>query len=65
MQQMFQMKTENGDEAVDQATEDELLAIKDEPESENADYLKLIEYGIAKTVAKELIKIYETGKWLN
>lgn len=56
------MKTENGDEAVDQATEDELLAIKDEPESENADYLKLIEYGIAKTVAKELIKIYETGK---
>nr|KAG5705044.1 hypothetical protein BaRGS_018774 [Batillaria attramentaria] len=58
------MKTENGDDSVDQATEENLLA-EDEEEltGENAEnFNKLTEYGINRKVARELIKIYETGK---
>lgn len=55
------MKPENGDDAVDQQTEDQLLA-EDELEGENLEnFNKLTEYGINKNVARELIKIYETG----
>lgn len=60
-----QMKPENGDDAVDQQTEDQLLA-EDELEGENLEnFNKLTEYGINKNVARELIKIYETGMMLN
>lgn len=55
------MKTENGDDAVDEQTEEQLLA-EDELEGENLEnFNKLTEYGINKNVARELIKIYETG----
>lgn len=57
------MKTENGDEAIDQATEDQLLSDDNELEGENAEkFAKLTDYGISKSVARELIKIYDTGK---
>ncbi|XP_070190681.1 heterogeneous nuclear ribonucleoprotein R-like isoform X2 [Littorina saxatilis] len=56
------MKPENGDDTIDQQTEDQLLA-EDELEGEDLEnFNKLTEYGINKAVAGELIKIYKTGK---
>ncbi|CAI9721344.1 nuclear ribonucleoprotein R-like isoform X1 [Octopus vulgaris] len=60
---------ENGQEEVDPSLEDQLLAEDEAEEStetmENGhsdDYQKLIDHGIDKKVADELIKIYKTGK---
>ena len=55
------MSATNGDDATGQAAEGQLKATELEGEElENFDKLK--EYGISKTVAIELVKVYRTGK---
>lgn len=60
---------ENGQEDMDQTLEDQLLADDEIGGSMNVlenghseDYQKLIDHGIDKKVADELIQIYKTGK---
>ncbi|KAK6169684.1 hypothetical protein SNE40_020680 [Patella caerulea] len=58
---------ENGEEQMDQQTEDQLLGIKqEEMETELNGYAddlqKLLDYGISKKVSMQLIKIYISGK---
>jgi len=54
------MKENGNDETVEQQNDDQLIAELEGESQEN--FTKLTDYGINKSVALELIKIYKTGK---